>query len=392
MFPSFLPTLLALFLMFTSQAVPALGPGSSGTTVAVVQSALGVTADGAFGPATERAVEQLQRQAGLPVDGLVGPLTLAVLLRADLSHVLLTNGAKGPLVVLVQKRLAQEGFAPGTADGLYGPKTREAIRRFQAANGLAVDGMAGPITLARLFDPELTVPDGATLDGLAARFDLTPTAIATVNGLSSSFLQAGQVLRIPLLDPTVATSATSLPAVAPTASATAPTAKAPAPSSPPTPGSLIPASALPRFSWQGAATPNVALAILLDHSGPPPLLSVPYTLFVTQAPLAPLPLEVEVAARGPLPAQRIARALRHLGLQPHYLLPLDRGRWPFSTGLRPLLGVSVLTAPRLQDFVGGETVVLADEPRALSAFRHLLPTLLRQGYHFVPVRQLYERP
>jgi peptidoglycan hydrolase-like protein with peptidoglycan-binding domain len=50
-----------------------------GVSVAAVQEALGITADGVFGPQTRRAVKQFQRANGLTVDGIVGPQTLAAL-------------------------------------------------------------------------------------------------------------------------------------------------------------------------------------------------------------------------------------------------------------------------------------------------------------------------
>jgi lysozyme family protein len=53
--------------------------GSSGPAVAALQRALGITADGAFGPVTRRAVKRLQRAKGLTVDGIAGPATLAAL-------------------------------------------------------------------------------------------------------------------------------------------------------------------------------------------------------------------------------------------------------------------------------------------------------------------------
>ncbi len=49
--------------------------GSQGELVAHVQRALGVAADGIFGPQTDAAVRQYQSRAGLQVDGIVGPVT-----------------------------------------------------------------------------------------------------------------------------------------------------------------------------------------------------------------------------------------------------------------------------------------------------------------------------
>lgn len=53
--------------------------GSSGDTVRAVQAKLGITADGAFGPGTDRAVRQWQTANGLTADGIVGPKSLAVM-------------------------------------------------------------------------------------------------------------------------------------------------------------------------------------------------------------------------------------------------------------------------------------------------------------------------
>jgi peptidoglycan hydrolase-like protein with peptidoglycan-binding domain len=47
--------------------------------VTAVQSALGIAADGIYGPQTRRAVRRFQRAHGLTVDGIAGPATLAAL-------------------------------------------------------------------------------------------------------------------------------------------------------------------------------------------------------------------------------------------------------------------------------------------------------------------------
>ena len=54
--------------------------GSRGAVVAEVQEKLGLTADGVFGPGTERAVKKWQGENGLSADGIVGPKTLGKLL------------------------------------------------------------------------------------------------------------------------------------------------------------------------------------------------------------------------------------------------------------------------------------------------------------------------
>jgi putative chitinase len=54
--------------------------GSRGETVRAVQAKLGLTADGIFGPGTERAVREWQAANGLVADGIVGPRTLEKLL------------------------------------------------------------------------------------------------------------------------------------------------------------------------------------------------------------------------------------------------------------------------------------------------------------------------
>ncbi len=59
--------------------------GSSGDLVAHVQRALGLPADGIFGPQTDAAVRAYQARAGLAVDGVVGPITWGSLFERQAS-------------------------------------------------------------------------------------------------------------------------------------------------------------------------------------------------------------------------------------------------------------------------------------------------------------------
>jgi hypothetical protein len=58
---------------------PTLRRGATGELVKTMQERLGVFVDGSFGPRTEAAMREFQRQHGLVPDGIVGPKTWAIL-------------------------------------------------------------------------------------------------------------------------------------------------------------------------------------------------------------------------------------------------------------------------------------------------------------------------
>jgi len=111
---------------------------SRGPAVAAAQRALGVAADGEFGPLTRRAVRDFQRAHGLEVDGIIGPLTAAAL-----------GVDKGPKPSAETTRALQAKLGLAV-DGVYGPITRAAVLQFQRVHGLEVDGVVGPQTLGAL--------------------------------------------------------------------------------------------------------------------------------------------------------------------------------------------------------------------------------------------------
>ena len=65
------------------------------------------------------------------------------------------------LVRVIQRRLAQAGFAPGPVDGRYGPLTLRSVLAFQASHSLRVDGIVGRRTWAALTPSNVALVPGA---------------------------------------------------------------------------------------------------------------------------------------------------------------------------------------------------------------------------------------
>jgi cell wall-associated NlpC family hydrolase len=171
-------------------AAPRAHAASSHSQVRRLQAALGMAADGVFGPQTERAVKRFQRRRGLTPDGVVGPATRAAL-GLGRGPVL---RRRGRAVQRKLRRVRPAAAAPATggrgvralqralrvpADGVYGPATERAVRRFQLAHGLTPDGVAGPSTRAALgLDPGATLAPRAGA-GALRRLVAAADAIAT---------------------------------------------------------------------------------------------------------------------------------------------------------------------------------------------------------------------
>lgn len=128
-----------------------------------------IAVDGIFGPATEDAVRQFQREYGLTVDGIVGRNTWYRLQEAYFSILnslpdeyrsyssllypgyTLTTGASGNVVSQVQQYIntiaANNRSVPSiTVDGIYGQATKAAVQAIQRLSGLDPNGSVGPLT------------------------------------------------------------------------------------------------------------------------------------------------------------------------------------------------------------------------------------------------------
>ena len=104
--------------------------GRTAAATAILQTRLGVSADGVFGPQTLVRLFPL----GQPV----------------LGKRLLTVGAKGYDVALLRVELALHGFPSGKFTSLYTSRTARAVLRFQRWAGLPQTAMAGPLTARAL--------------------------------------------------------------------------------------------------------------------------------------------------------------------------------------------------------------------------------------------------
>ncbi|MHB1860930.1 MAG: NlpC/P60 family protein [Solirubrobacteraceae bacterium] len=199
--------------------------GSHGRQVRLLQQALGVKADGVFGPETEAAVISFQTRRGLESDGVVGPQTKAALaggaaqaagsvatiasVEREGSTAVPAGGGEGAATSAVTSGEATGSNAPSGAathseatsaeheaatsstgsegeltgdvktlqgalhvkvDGIFGPETEGAVIRYQRELGLHVDGIVGPETWGAL--------------GYEGRADLYPPASAVPASLA----------------------------------------------------------------------------------------------------------------------------------------------------------------------------------------------------------------
>jgi peptidoglycan hydrolase-like protein with peptidoglycan-binding domain len=135
---------------------PVVQVGDSGEPVKQAQRALRRTpntsleVDGEFGPLTEAATKEFQRQAGLPVTGIVDEATWAALPNGFPMPVL-SQGSKGDAVRSLQQVLTNGAFGlwettPKGVDGDFGSNTAASVRAFQQWARIKVDGIVGQQT------------------------------------------------------------------------------------------------------------------------------------------------------------------------------------------------------------------------------------------------------
>lgn len=115
--------------------------GSRGEAVVALQKALGITADGSFGPATETKVKAFQSSKGISPTGVVASATWAALMG---------QSSTGTPTTTPTSPLTTE-FTPYKSTTLQVGSKGTAVKVLQAGlGGLAVDGAFGQLTAARV--------------------------------------------------------------------------------------------------------------------------------------------------------------------------------------------------------------------------------------------------
>ena len=144
--------------------------GSKGAAVIALQKALGLTADGSFGPGTETKVKAYQTSKGISPTGIVASATWAALMgQTSTTPPTTTPPAPSPLnteftaykptVLQVGSKgtavkVLQAGLGGLAVDGNFGQGTAAAVKALQTRWGLPATGVVSLKTWNRL---ELTV-------------------------------------------------------------------------------------------------------------------------------------------------------------------------------------------------------------------------------------------
>ncbi|CAN7151807.1 peptidoglycan-binding domain-containing protein [Knoellia sp. LjRoot47] len=158
--------------------------GSKGAAVVALQKALGISADGSFGPGTETKVKAYQASKKISPTGVVAKSTWQALMgttpASPTAHPLqqfattvLQRGSKGAAVTALQKALAIG------ADGSFGPGTETKVKAYQKSKGLTVTGVVAASTWSALMGQTSTGTPTTTTPPAPKPPTTTPPASTT---------------------------------------------------------------------------------------------------------------------------------------------------------------------------------------------------------------------
>jgi peptidoglycan hydrolase-like protein with peptidoglycan-binding domain len=133
-----------------------------GAGVVALQRALGVAADGVYGPQTRRAVVRFQRAHGLTVDGVAGPQTLAALgLGAAAAPAARSSSSDGSTLERIAR--CESGGDPTavSADGRYRGKYQFSRATWRTMGGSG-DPAAAPESVQDAIAAKLLAAEGTS--------------------------------------------------------------------------------------------------------------------------------------------------------------------------------------------------------------------------------------
>jgi peptidoglycan hydrolase-like protein with peptidoglycan-binding domain len=164
--PAFMRTALTRYRKTT------IGPGAIGPAVSMLQRALGIAVDGAYGPDTTAVVRDFQRARRLPATGFVShgiwdAIEGVAYPLLPYRGVVVREGSRGAAVTRLQWALKIPG------DGAFGAQTASALQAAQQAAGLPADGITDPDTWIAV--ERAAYPFGRRLVPAAG----TPAAVST---------------------------------------------------------------------------------------------------------------------------------------------------------------------------------------------------------------------
>ncbi|MDI3405074.1 peptidoglycan-binding domain-containing protein [Streptomyces cavernicola] len=133
-----------------------INSGSSGSNVTALQYLLTAygyktTADGDYGPLTEKSVAKFQGARGLVKDGWAGPLTMKKML--DSGKVAAKRGWDNRSTVRAAQTLLVKLGYEMAVDGDFGPLTKESVEKYQAKRKLTESGTVDYTTWTYMFSP-----------------------------------------------------------------------------------------------------------------------------------------------------------------------------------------------------------------------------------------------
>ena len=102
--------------------------------------------NGYFGPKTENAVKEMQKNNALPQTGTIDLTTYNFLYNENVKAYTINKKSSPDIILKYQLRLRELGYYFGLCNGVYGDDFKTAVAEYQLNNSQSADGLIGPPT------------------------------------------------------------------------------------------------------------------------------------------------------------------------------------------------------------------------------------------------------